>query len=370
MIMKSIFGIRGNRLFGAGLSWLIAVSYEAINLCFGSLAAFALADYAGWQLSTPLKLLIVAAIGVVTFTIGIYGHATILRLSPILTAVLALCCVLLAIYVLRHADLGYRPAQPLHGPALVATLFTGFAIIASAPLSWPTGADYSRYLPQDVPRRTVVRWVALGGFLPTALLAAVGVAAGTVIDMSDPQTNLRQILPSWFYAVFLAVVVLGSITNNVLTTYSSGLYLQGLGVKLRRSQSVFIDAVIGGAVTVYALFVAEDFLATLTKWLELSVVVLGPLVAVYAVDILLTRNRYDGRALNDDSRRSPYWYAGGVRIAGVAAMVIGSLAAGLSMHTVSFEGPIAAALDGADLSVILGPLLAAAVYAALARRRS
>jgi nucleobase:cation symporter-1, NCS1 family len=370
VVMRSMFGIRGNRVFGAGLSWLIAISYEAINLSFGSLAAFALAEHLGASLSTPVKLLIVGAIAVLTFTISIYGHATIVRLSPLFTAVLVLCCVLLGAFVLGHAHVDYAPARPLSGAPMWSAMLVGVAIVASAPLSWTVGADYARYLPEETSSKAVLTWTALGGFVPAAALGIIGVAAGTSVDMTDPQTALRDILPGWFYPVFLAVVVAGSITTNVLTTYSSGLCLQGLGVRLRRSQSVLIDGVIGGAITYYALFVADHFLATLSRWLELSVAVLGPLVAVYATDIALRRNRYDGLALNDESPSSPYWYTSGFRLAGIAALLLGIVSADVCVHTTSWEGPVAAALGGADLSVLVGPAIAAIVYTLLVRAAS
>jgi purine-cytosine permease-like protein len=365
VVMRSMFGIRGNRVFGAGLGWLIAISYEAINLSFGSLAAFALAEHLGLSLSTPVKLLIVGVIAVATFTISIYGHATIVRLSPFFTSVLVTCCVLLGTFVFRHANFDYSPEQPLSVGHLWSALLVGVAIVASAPLSWTVGADYARYLPESTSKKAVMGWTALGGFAPAIVLGIIGVVAGTSVDMRDPQTSLKNILPGWFYPVFLTVIVIGSITTNVLTTYSSGLCLQGLGVKLRRSQSVLIDGIIGGTITYYALFIADDFLATLSRWLELTVAVLGPLVAIYATDIVLRRNRYDGPALNDETASSPQWYTAGFNIAGVVAMILGTASAGLCVHTTSWEGPVASLLDGADLSAFVGPAVAAAAYALL-----
>ena len=72
----------------------------------------------------------------------------------------------------------------------------------------------------------------MGGFLPAVLLGGLGVLAGTVVDMTDPQTSLQTLLPSWFYPVFLLVIIIGTITNNVLTAYSTGLALQAVGIPL------------------------------------------------------------------------------------------------------------------------------------------
>ncbi len=93
--------------------------------------------------------------------------------------------------------------------------------------------------------------------------------------------------------------------------------------------------------------------------------VLGPLVAVYAVDIWLRRNRYDGVALSDERRTSPFWYSGGWFWPGTIAMVAATTIAVLMANTTLYVGPIAMALGGADLSAFAGPILGGAIYAAL-----
>ena len=62
--------------------------------------------------------------------------------------------------------------------------------------------------------------------------------------MTDPQTSFAAILPVWFYPVFLLVIIVSSITNNVITAYSSGLALQAVGIKARRAVTVGLDGVI------------------------------------------------------------------------------------------------------------------------------
>jgi purine-cytosine permease-like protein len=93
-------------------------------------------------------------------------------------------------------------------------------------------------------------WTALGGFLPAVALSGLGVLAGTVVDMTNPQTSLRVLLPGWFYPVFLLVIVAGAITNNVLTAYSTGLALQAVGIPWQRSvaeQHPRADGCVSGA---------------------------------------------------------------------------------------------------------------------------
>jgi nucleobase:cation symporter-1, NCS1 family len=364
VVTRTMFGIRGNRIFNLIVGWMIGVAYEAINLSVGALAGFALVEQFGGTASPVVKFAIVLATAIVTFTISVYGHATIVKLSGWFTWILLVCLVVLAFFVIQHANFGYEtPAKTApHGWALWAVAAIGFTIIASSPLSWGTGADYSRYLPSTVSKKAVVWWTTLGGFVPAVALGSLGVLAGTVVDMTNPQSSLKTLLPAWFYPIFLLVILLGSITNNVLTAYSTGLALLAAGIPWRRSVTVIFDAVIAVAITCYALFIS-NFFDSLNNILELTVALLGPALAIYAVDIILRKNRYDGPELHDETRGGPFWYSHGFNWAGVIALVVGTGIATMFVDTDVFVGPIANILGGADLSAFVGPLVAALIYA-------
>jgi purine-cytosine permease-like protein len=304
---------------------------------------------------------------VITLAISVYGHATIVKLSGLFTAALTACCVLLAYFVAPHVNMHFVPQGAPQGGALLAAAFAGLTIIASGPLSWGTGADYARYLPQNTSGRAITFWVMLGGYLPSAALGILGVLAGTAVDMTSPQTSFASILPAWFYPVFLLVIMFGSITNNILTAYSSGLALQAVGIKASRAITVFFDGIVGVSICLYALFIS-NFIDALNNMLTLSVALLGPSLAIYAADILLRRNHYDGVALNDETPGSKYWFSHGFNEAGVTALVVGTGVAVLCVNTPVFVGPISNLLDGADISSLVGPALAAGIYTAMTLR--
>jgi purine-cytosine permease-like protein len=368
VVTRAMFGIRGNRPLSAGIGWLIAIAYEFINLALGSLAGFALADQLGLGSSWPVRAAILVTVAVVTFAISIYGHATIAKLSPYFSAVLALIMLVLGAFVVAHTQIGYRPEQSLGVAGTWVAVAVSIALIAGVPLSWGTGADYARYLPRQASPRKVLIYTALGGFVPAVVLAVLGVLAATAVDMNDAQTNLREIVPGWFYPVFLLVIVLSSITNNVLTAYSSGLCLQALGIRMSRARTVFIDGVLSTGLAAYALFVS-NFLDSLSRTIELSVAVLAPSMALYVTDIVLRRNDYDGVGINDETEDSPYWYRRGWNVAGTVAFLGGIAACLLFVHTSTFSGPLSNALGGADLSFLVGPLVTAIIYIALFSRQ-
>ena len=148
VVMRAMFGVRANRVNVAVCVWGIMVAYEAVNLSVGALAGFALIQAVGIGLSATWKMAMVLSISAVTITISVYGHATIVRLSGYFTLGLAVCFAGLAWFVLEHANLRYVPRGPSNAASVCAAVTVGLVIIASSPLSWPTGADYTRYLPR------------------------------------------------------------------------------------------------------------------------------------------------------------------------------------------------------------------------------
>ena len=364
VVTRAVFGVRANRVFMSGVMWVIAVVYGAINLALGALAGFALADQLGLGTSVPLQVVVLLALAVATFAVCIYGHATIVRLSPAFGLVMTVVLVLLGVFVVGKADFGYEPAAPLQGAPLLAAVCVAFTLMAAPAMSYVNGADFARYLPVSSSRGRVTIWTAVGGFVPSVFIAVLGVLAGTRIDMTDPQVAIAEIVPAWFYPLFLFVVVAGSVSNNVLLAYSAGLYQQGMGVRLDRVRSVVLIGVVIAAVAAYATF-ATDFLVAVSNFLQFSIVVLAPLMAVYATDIVLRRNRYDGRALHDETPSGAFWYRNGVNWSGVAALLLGVVASALCVNTTLWTAPVAVALDGADLSLVAGALITVVAYVAL-----
>ncbi|MFI0927370.1 purine-cytosine permease family protein [Streptomyces sp. NPDC021012] len=366
VITRALYGVIGNRVNNAIGGWLVSVCYFALNLAAAATAAFALVEKAGVTATTPVKVAVVVVIAALTLAISVYGHALIIKLYLPLTLALAGAFTVVALSVFRHADFSYAPAEPPTGTDLWAVIIAGTAMVASGPLSYTTSADFSRYLPRTASPKAIAGWTALGAFVPSVVVGSLGAFAATAVDMTDPQNALQEILPGWFVPVFLLALVLGTISINALTAYSAGLALQAVGLRIRRTVSVLFDGTVAVAATLYGLLVS-NFLDTVSNALQVIVVLIGPLMAVYATDIVLRRNRYDGRALSDETPGSPFWFTGGVNRAGALSLLAGVASAALCVNTV-YTGPVASALGGIDLSMPVGMVVAAGLYALLGRR--
>ena len=109
-IMRAMFGVRGNRVFGGGLGVAIGLFYEIINIAVATLAANALLGILGVPLPAGAEWIVLVVVAVLSFVLSVYGHATILKLAPVFSAALAVAFVVLAVFVLGAADLSYsRP---------------------------------------------------------------------------------------------------------------------------------------------------------------------------------------------------------------------------------------------------------------------
>lgn len=371
VITRAMYGITGNRFNVAIAGWLISVCYLAINWAAATTVAVGLlgrigVPATGWTIA--ISAVVIAA---ATMVISVYGHGLIMRLYQPLAIVLAVIFAGMAIFVVSGAHWSFAPAKPLSGVELVAMMAAGVALVASAPLSYTNSADFSRYLPRGTRVRDVALWTTLGLVIPGILATFVGSLAASAVDMTSPEAGLEKFLPAWFAPVFLISVIVGTIANNAMTAYSSGLALQAVGIKLPRSRTVLLDGTVGVAMTLFALLV-WNFLDSVSSALQLGVTILAPIMGVYLADMLWRRNRYDGPALTDESRSSRFWFSGGFHLAGVVAVLVGIAASLMCSATLVFVGPVAAALSGIDLSVPVGLIVPFVLYLLIVRssRRS
>ena len=129
----------------------------------------------------------------------------------------------------------------------------------------------------------------------------MGVLLASRGDMSDPIAGVEPFVPGWLFVLYILAAVGGSIANNVVAYYSSGLCLQSVGLPLRRYQATALDTALSTAMVLYILFV-RDFTTVLHDFVALLVVWLAPFAAVWITDGLMRRWRYDA---GGDPRRQP-----------------------------------------------------------------
>src|SRR5918995_1836153 len=110
IIMRAMFGVRGNALFGSGLGVLIGLFYIVLNIAFTTLAAEALLATVGIELPDGLSILVLAVVSALSLIVSVFGHATIEKLSGYLSLGVGACFAVVGVFVLAATDWSYTPA--------------------------------------------------------------------------------------------------------------------------------------------------------------------------------------------------------------------------------------------------------------------
>jgi nucleobase:cation symporter-1, NCS1 family len=361
-VSRAAFGPNGTR----GLSffnWLTCVGFEAAGVSIIALAGLAILEKAGIHSSALVKVIVLIVAILIQGVLPLFGHAAILRSLRYLSFLFAPLFVAMTIIVAPKVHLSSVSHAGNWSTVLIALAVT----IGAGGLSFANiGSDYTRYLPRTTNTRSIFWAVSAGSFLSATLLEILGAAIQSVAPASDPISGLPKVLPGGLLVPYLLFAIVTLFAVNTTDLYSSGLTLQTLGVRLRRSQCVLIDLVICTGLTLIVLF-SNSFNKLFGEFLSLLVLWLAPWFGIYAVDWLMRHNRYDNKALQNETG-GRYWGTLGFSIPGVVAMLLGMLAAALWSDNPVFVGPLSNATSGSDLSAFIGVLIAGGVYYALRRQ--
>jgi nucleobase:cation symporter-1, NCS1 family len=364
-LSRAAFGIRGN-LPNALLSWIASVAFEVINTIFGVEALLALFKMMGWNEPDGAgKLIAVVVQLLLCGGIAVLGHATMVWFQKLFAVLIGAALLIVIAFTLGKVDWAHAamPHAHLTSSTTAAAFLTAAAVIASNPLSFLfNGPDWVRYLPSATPARPIFRHVFWASYLPSLVLTMMGAWCATLGDMSDPVAGLKPFIPAWLFIIYIIAVVGGSLANNVPTYYSSGLSLQSIGLKVHRYVATLLDVAASTAIALYILFV-QDFSTALDDFIALLVVWVGPFGGVWMCDAYLRRGKYDFRAIHRTGESTGrYWGWHGMNVRGCMAILAGMLVATMTMKSPLYDGPIATALGGADLSWILGFPVSGMVY--------
>ncbi len=243
-----------------------------------------------------------------------------------------------------------------------------FSINVSGQVGWaPYVSDYSRYLPS----RTSVResfWYTYGGSVLSAVIFAIlGVLAGS-IALSHLESNtvgyLAGLLPGAIWLVTI-VLLLSIVAGNAINLYSpllTGVAIASKdggaapGAVVRAAGTGVIMAITGYLATV----VSANFVLDVSDFISFLLYIVIPWSAINLVDYyIVRRGRYDVDAIFTPSGRY-----GAVNVRTILVFLIG-IAVEIPFMNASypvFEGPVASALSGADISWLVGFVVAGALY--------
>lgn len=346
------FGRRGNRVM-ALVSWVNLLGWETVVLV---IATYATATIFHLLLGVPTNAqwLVVSLVlsGLLELCIAYFGHALIEAFQRWISYVFGFLTLLVLVaflpHVAWHAVLAKPSGSWLDGVVPAITI-----VIAVSALSWvTTAADYTRHTPPSVPPRRIVRAAAWGSLLPTGAMMLVGLLLGNstpdLASAINPIELLLKWMPSWAEVPYLLVTAVGIIAGGIMCAYSSGLSLLAAGIRLPRSRTIGVDAVVSIGASLYVLLVSQQFLGSFEAFLSLIACLLAPWAAIALVNVL-----------------------GGPGTSPAAAMTSWGVGALLSLATTAtpiFTGPLAVGIFRlSSLGYFLGFFVALALYSAWRR---
>ena len=359
---------------GALLVWLFAyIQYAGFNVFNSVLGAEAMHTTAHG--GTKLWIVIVT---VVAFVIAMVGYDIIHKAEQVLTY------LMLGIFGLFTVALFFLhyPAGTFELGSFKTTPFLAqFGVVAGYQISWAIYvSDYSRYLPPKVTVRKTFYWTYWGSALGGAWLMIVGsvLVAWVGLDKFDG-SGIAEInaagdhVFTGFGAVVLILAALGLVSVMALNMYGGSLTLISAIDSFKRVRPTVGVRVLTVGLTaalslVGALAASANFLSNFNNFLLLVLYLFIPWTAVNLVDYYVVRRGHYAIAeiFNPNGMYGRWGWRGiGSYLVGFAAM-IPFFSVGSPPHDL-FIGPVAKALDGADISLFIGLPVAGVLYWVLCR---
>jgi NCS1 family nucleobase:cation symporter-1 len=358
---RAQFGFYG-ALLPNFLIWLIFLGYIVGE---NVLAGQALGGL--WHISYAEGMVIACF---VTWLVVFFGYRIMHDANRVIAVVALILFAVLLVRLLQHTGGASIDMTSFH----FSTWLLFFSINVSGQVGWaPYVSDYSRYLPSGTSIRQSFWYTYLGSVSSAVIFATLGAVAGT-LALKDLEFNsvgyLSGLVPgvAWLATI---VLLLSIVAGNAINLYSP--LLAGVAIGSKDGGAAPSPAVRGigtgviMAVTGYlATVVSVNFVTDVSDFISFLLYIVIPWSAINLVDYyLVRRGRYDVGAIFEVSGRygAVNWRTVLVFLVGIAAEIPFMNAA-----YPTFEGPAATALNGADISWLVGFVVAGALYYLLTPR--
>ena len=193
--------------------------------------------------------------------------------------------------------------------------------------------------------------------------------AFTALTFANPTDSYIDDLvtasPAWYVLPIVVISLFGGMSQGVLCIYASGLDLEGLAPRLKRTQTTIITAAVAIGLLYIGVFVFDAVDSVTAMTIALNAVI-TPWVAILAIGALRTKtyDPVDLQAFAHGRRGGQYWFTGGWNLPAVIAWTVGATFGLLTVNTTLYVGPLADIAGGVDLSTIGSAALAGLIYVA------
>jgi nucleobase:cation symporter-1, NCS1 family len=336
------------------------------------LGALVLADLIGGStiasltgLSSHVSMIITAAVLLFMTWLGYHVFHAFNRV------VLVLSFILFVALLVKLITLASGPSLSV-GKLTFGTLMLAITICASWQITYaPLVADYSRYLPESTSSRATFAYTyagSVGGSVFSMVVGALG--AVTVKSFGGDTANVLGSMFPGAGGLIIFVLFLGLVASNYELPY--GAYLCALTALSREGRfgSVvrlrIIVTTLVSAVCLALAFASSGSISTfINNFFAVLLIALIPWTAINLTDFyFVRRGHYQIQEL--------FKVDGVYGRVNVASLIIYAVTLAIEvpfMNISWYEGPIAKALGGGDISWLVGLAFAAPVYYVVARRQ-
>ena len=343
--------------YGALLIFLASILLDVGYLAAQQVTqAQSLNDIAG-GVSIPWWIIIATVPAVL---LAVYGYQWIHRIQPTMTVLFG--GVLVAAVILT-ATSGRSLAKGMGGshlssfPIFIAVVGLFFMNM----LSWAVYvSDYSRYLPKNVSGPRTFWAVFSGNALGTILYAGLGIYITAIVPAgSFAPASLGSIVGTWILPIF----ALSLLTSDALNAYTGMLAIESVRSAFQKVAASRIARVIGLLVIfVIATVLAETgyktFLNSFENFIDVLLFFFVPWSVINLIDFyIVKKGNYDVRSFF-----TPRGAYGGFRWVAIIPYLIALGAQIPFLDQTLYVGPAVSALGGADISWLVGWVVAGAGY--------
>ena len=307
----------------------------------------------------------IAVLAVPSAVIGIYGYRWIHRVMQATAVVVGASLVIMLIQGLHHGSL--PAAQTTFARPSAGLFLAGVALLVIDLLSFgPFVSDYTRYLPARTNGRRLFWAIYAGNVLATAGTCIIGAYLTALLPTLATVTAVGKISGKWA----LVIMALSLVNANTFNAYTGSFQVIAFGSMWRRfkAESVAVRVIpflcVLAAGTVIACYGYQQFVTNLSNFLDDLLVLFIPWSAVNLADYFLVRHGdYDVASFF-----TPDGAYGRFAWRGLLAYLTGLAAELPFVSQPDYTGWLVKPLGGADISWLVGWIIAAGVYLCLVPR--
>ncbi len=304
---RMTFGIRGSYLPSIAngiqlLGWAANVSVicgSSINAIIASLTGFD--NLTLWIIITAVVQLLITA----------YGFRSITWLQRLSVPLLAILTLIVAVLIFKRY--GFQSIFT-YTPVAAIGIMTGLDIVASNAFAWgPIVCDYTRYAKSAGTAGWGTLWGSLAG---AASFMFIGAISAVTTGSANPVDFL---LAAGLGIPALLIIVLSSVTTNVINLYSASISFVNVFPKVEPWKIIVPAGVVVGGVAIIPNLIGH-FIIFLTVVGSIFI----PLIAIMLVDFFLVKKQnVSAEEMLKENASSIYWYSGGFRWSAIVVWLIG-----------------------------------------------